>query len=87
MQQSPPFLSVLAVLLLAPGARADSLNGLRSSVARVGDVNGDGVPDLAIGAEQRRTSWQEEGTEPYVQVRSGKDASILWMRRHVDLRQ
>ncbi len=87
MQASAPFLSVLAVLLLAPGARADALNGLRRSVARVGDVNGDGLPDVAIGAEHRRTPWQEEGTEPCARVRSGKDASSLWMLRHVDLRQ
>jgi hypothetical protein len=77
---------LLPLLALAIEARGDSLNGLRSSVARVGDVNGDGVPDFAVGAK-RQSGWTpDDNSEPAVQVRSGKDASILWVRRHVDLR-
>ncbi len=53
----------------------------------LGDVNGDGVPDFAVGAE-RQVEWTPtDGSEPFVQVRSGKDASILWTKRHVDLRK
>jgi len=53
----------------------------------LGDVNGDGVPDFAVGAERQRGWTPDDSSEPAVQVRSGKDASILWMRRHVDLRK
>lgn len=53
----------------------------------LGDVNGDGVPDFAVGAERQRGWTPDYSSEPAVQVRSGKDASILWMRRHVDLRR
>ena len=56
-------------------------------VCALGDVNGDGVPDFAVGAERERAWTPDEGSEPAVQMRSGKDASIRWMKRHVDLRK
>lgn len=53
----------------------------------LGDVSADGVPDFAVGAE-RQVGWTAtDDSEPAVQVRSGKDASLLWMKRHVDLRK
>jgi len=52
----------------------------------LGDVNGDGVPDIALGIERQRHLKPKDGWEPSVQVRSGKDASMLWVRRHADLR-
>jgi hypothetical protein len=53
----------------------------------LGDVNGDGVPDFAVGVERQvgRKPGDDSGTS--VQARSGKDLSILWTRRQVDLRQ
>jgi len=63
-------LSALALLVVAPELRADSLNGLRSSVARVGDVNGDGVPDLAVASRDRDRPER-------VWILSGKDRARL----------
>ncbi len=56
-------------------------------VCAIGDVNCDGVPDFAIGAERQRGWKADAKSEPTVQVRSGKDGTMLWRRQHVDLRE
>lgn len=74
------------------GKTGESLLALREDdnfgfdACGIGDVNADGVPDFAVGAERQRGWTPDDSSEPAVQVRSGKDASILWMRRHADLR-
>jgi hypothetical protein len=52
----------------------------------LGDVNGDGVPDFAVGLERQVGRKPGCDSEASVQVRSGKDLSVLWIRRQVDLR-
>ncbi len=66
-------LVLLSVLALSTNSRADSVNGLRSSVARIGDVNGDGIPDLAIASRESVMSGRSER----VWILSGKDGTRL----------
>lgn len=63
-------LALLALALLPSSARADSLNGLRSAVVRVGDVNGDGIPDLAVASRDHLLPER-------VWILSGKDGTRL----------
>lgn len=42
-------------------------------VAGLGDVNGDGYPDVAVGANQH-----ENGAQGYVRVLSGSNGNVLW---------
>jgi hypothetical protein len=60
-----------------------------SALAFLGDVDGDGVPDFAVGAASETSSFWEgaSGTTPgYVRVYSGRDRRVLWeasgTRRH-----
>jgi hypothetical protein len=65
-----PFLGA-AVFVLAPAEPVvDQMNGVRSSIRRAGDVNGDGVPDLLVS-----NSFCE--TPERVWIISGKDGSVL----------
>ena len=60
---------VAAIVAVLP-CRADELNGLRSSICRAGDVNGDGVPDLMVASRDlpnRGSVW----------ILSGKDGAII----------
>src|SRR5262245_16632876 len=56
-----------APTVLVPGDQAGDAMG--RAVAGVGDVNGDGVPDFAVGAPQDGTV----AARGYVRVRSGAD--------------
>jgi FG-GAP repeat protein/VCBS repeat protein len=52
---------------------------LGDSLAAVGDVNGDGVPDFAIGSPGAdQTPYQEFSGA--IDLHSGKDGSLLWRR-------
>jgi len=85
--------------LVVSGKTSEVLHSLKEDekfgydACGIGDVNGDGVPDFALGAEcqvgcaDQPLLASTEDFEPYVQVRSGKEASILWTKRHVDLRK
>lgn len=75
---------VTGVTQFAPDARAQQelyhLAGLHNGdraayVAALGDVNGDGIPDFAIGAPSAKTSGVATGE---VDVHSGKDGSLLY---------
>jgi hypothetical protein len=54
------------------GHEADALG---TDVCNAGDVNGDGVEDIAIGVPGDDTSQQDAGA---VHLRSGADGSLLW---------
>lgn len=47
-------------------------DGLGAVVAALGDLNGDGVADFAVGTRPESTL-----ASPYIQLRSGRDASVL----------
>lgn len=59
-----------AVLFAFSGA--SSVEAFGTAVAGLGDVNGDGRPDIAVGAPRAR---EGKGT---VRAFSGKDGSVLW---------
>lgn len=91
-ESTPQFFDRGSVLALAlpSGARRvvvadDDRHGF--DVCALGDVDGDGVADLAVGVEKRSGRMDDASAEPSVQVRSGRDGSVLWSRRHVDLRR
>jgi hypothetical protein len=68
------------------GSRIRTLDGLESeaeagySVAASGDVDGDKVPDLVVGAPKARQSGLEEEAPGLVRMFSGKTGKPLWAR-------
>jgi hypothetical protein len=60
------------------GSRGPYPEQFGTSVAGLGDVNGDGVPDVAIGAPQDLTAELPTGS---VAIRSGADGSLICKMR------
>jgi len=71
------FLRALLLVLLP----TDEVNGLHSSVAAAGDVDGDGVPDFALAQRGPGATGfgepAEQGPLELVWILSGKDGSLL----------
>lgn len=76
------------VLSMRAGGELDTLtDGLPgtafgASIAALGDVDGDGVPDIAIGAPLDDTSAQDAGA---IHVYSGRTRALLWTKRGAPL--
>ncbi len=83
-----PFLAGLSILTLALGARSQTVlwrvkgqenpDFMGYDVASCGDVNGDGLTDLVVGAPAGESpGFSEAGL---VHLLSGRDGAILWTR-------
>jgi hypothetical protein len=70
------FLSSLAILAVA---RADSWEELHSCVCRVGDCDGDGVPDLAVAARDPKANGVHFVIPGRVWLISGKTGKLIWV--------
>ena len=55
----------------------DDYDELGSAVAGTGDLTGDGVPDLLVGADGDRDNWPDNGFGS-VTLRSGADGSVVF---------
>jgi len=60
----------LIALVFAAVSAPDGSTGLKSSVASCGDINGDGIPDLAVAGRELQAP-------DLVMIVSGKDGSLL----------
>ncbi len=77
-QQRSTFVHALVIgALTCTLAHADTRTGLKSGVAACGDINGDGVPDLAVASRDRMGPDR-------VWILSGRDGSLLRALRGKD---
>jgi hypothetical protein len=68
------------------------MDGLRSCIARIGDCNGDGVPDLAIAGRGARSIETANGSSisdlpGIVRLISGKTGELLWQHEESNVVQ